>query len=132
MVKFYVNEQMIRSGRRSRWDYPQILGEIKKEVQLELTSYNARGKRQMVRKMPLIGEKQEEKVAINEVYITPEVLGKNVLQALKKRDIDHFMNFVVKRKDLEELIEAVPQHTKRRIKDGIQELPEILEMVQGL
>lgn len=128
-VKFYESEQIIKSGRRDRLGLGNLFGNIKVEMQSELTSYK-RGRRQTLKKIPLIGEKQKEKFAINEGYITPEVLGKNVLQALRKRDIDHFMNFVVKQKYLEELIEVVPQHSKRQIKDGIQKLPEILESIR--
>ena len=128
-VKFYESEQIIKSGRRDRLGLGNLFGNIKVEMQSELTSYKS-GRRQTLKKMLLIEEKHKEKFAINEVYITPEVLGKNVLQALRKRDINHFMNFVVKQKDLEELIEVVPQHTKRRMEDGIQKLPEILESIR--
>jgi hypothetical protein len=128
-VKCYESEEIIKSGRRDRLGLGNLFGNTKVEMRSELTSYE-RGRRQTLEKIPLIGEKRKEKFTINDVYITPEVLGKNVLQALRKKDIDHFMNFVVKQKDLEELIEVVPQHRKRRIKDGIQKLPEILEPIR--
>lgn len=60
----------------------------------------------------------------NKGFITPDLLGKNIVQSLRDGDISHFMKFVVNKKDLETLMDLVNEEGKDEISDCISDLPE--------
>lgn len=89
VVKFYGSEEVLSSERRSRWDTGNIFGKMKVEVHFELTSYNNRGRRQALKKIPLIEKGHKSLQTVGDTDIIA-FIHKHT-KALQDEDLETYM-----------------------------------------